>query len=149
MTIALTMLMLTLARAVLSVSLKSSFGLHESRVPVNEVPPTPWRRAQRFRRSEREAAKAEGGTVQPASGALRRARSKGDVRVPGILIEDKVTDKQSFTIKETDLAKTISQAIMQGVTPHWRITIGNRRFRLMQEDDYLYLAARAGDNGKS
>lgn len=122
-----------------------SSGLHERCVPVSDVPATPWRRAQRFKQSERQAAKQEGGTVQPASGAIRRARSKGDVRVPGILIEDKVTDKASFTVTETMLATTIKQALVQGVTPHWRITIGRRRLRLMQEDDYLYLAAKAGD----
>jgi len=109
---------------------------------------TPWERAtaaRRAKRSETQAAASDGGRRVPASGALRG--NKGDVRTLDYLIEDKFTDAESFTIKLSMLRKTVQEALqMHGRLPMWRITIRGERFRLMREDDYLYLKAQADAN---
>ena len=109
------------------------------------APETPWERAtavRRSRRSEDALARSDGGRRQPASGALRG--QKGDVRTLDYIIEDKFTDAESYTIKLSMLRKTIQEALaMHGRLPMWRITIRGEKFRLMREDDYLFLKAQA------
>lgn len=123
---------------------RSNFNRTDGASKVSaEAPRTPWHRASKSRRSERQAASSEGGKVQPASGALRRTRSKGDVVARGSLIEDKVTDAKSFTIKVSDLEKTNHEAFRQGLLPQWRVTLPGHKLRLLREEDYLYLAAKA------
>lgn len=112
-------------------------------------PRTPWERAsasQRARRSEEQGAKLEGGRRQPASGALRG--QKGDIRTQDWIIEDKFTDAESYTIKLSMLRKTIHESLqMHGRLPQWRITIRGMKFRLLREEDYLWLKMRAdGDS---
>lgn len=113
-----------------------------------DAPRTPWQRvsaARRARRSEDTAARSDGGRRVPASGALRG--NKGDVRTLDYVIEDKFTDADSFTIKRSMLRKTIQEALqMHGRLAMWRITIKGDRYRLMREEDYLFMKARADAN---
>jgi hypothetical protein len=114
-------------------------------------PQTPWERvsaSRRSRRSEDQAARSDGGRRQPASGALRGQR--GDVRTDEWLIEDKFTDAESFSIKLTMLKKTIHEALVTGGRlPMWRIVIQGHRFRLLREEDYLWLKAQVDDNANT
>lgn len=113
------------------------------------VPPeTPWKRAtikRRSQRSERQAAKLEGGRVVPMSGA---GRQKGDVRTEMWLIEDKTTDKDSFTITRKILDKIEHEAMSTspGRLPQLRVTMPGHRWRMIREEDYLYLVASAAQN---
>lgn len=111
------------------------------------MPPheTPWERAKagrRARHSEQQAARLEGGVRQPASGALRGR--KGDVRSEDYLIEDKFTDANSFTITRKMLDKIMREGLeMHGRLSQLRITMPGYKLRVLREDDYLYLKARA------
>jgi hypothetical protein len=110
-----------------------------------DTPPTPWERAragQRARRSETQGAKLQGGQRQPASGALRGR--PGDIRDEDWLIEDKYTDADSFTITTKLIDKIMQEALQShGRLAMLRITLPRYKLRVMREDDYLYLKARA------
>jgi hypothetical protein len=89
---------------------------------------------------------AAGGSLR--AGALRGQR--GDVRTDEWLIEDKFTDAESFSIKLTMLKKTIHEALVTGGRlPMWRIVIQGHRFRLLREEDYLWLKAQVDDNANT
>lgn len=116
----------------------------------DSVPEPPWSRAavgRRARQSEEATAKSDGGSRMPASGSKWYA--KGDVRANGFLIDDKFTDSESFTITRKMIEKATSEALQTppGLRPQLRISIkGLPRLRLLTEDDYLFLIAKAGDD---
>lgn len=111
------------------------------------VPDLPWRQAavgRRANRSERELAKTDGGRRQPASGSKWYA--KGDVRANGFLIDDKITDDESYRLSAKTINKAVAEALQTppGLRPQLRITMkGAPKVRVLLEDDYLYLEARA------
>jgi hypothetical protein len=110
------------------------------------VPDTPWKRAtqqRRAMRSEQQAAKQEGGKRQPASGSLRNSRLKGDVRANGFLIDDKFTDKKSFSVTMTDWQKLTQEAFALSLLPSQRVTLPGVKLRVFREEDALYLIAKA------
>lgn len=106
---------------------------------------TPWKRAtahQRALRSERQGAAQEGGRVQPNSGSL--PGRKGDYMANGFLVDDKVTDKRSWRLTldgPQGLSAHITNAVRQRRLPSWRLNIAGIRFRLMRDEDFLYLIA--------
>jgi len=76
-----------------------------------------WHRStnkERSKRSEKLLAKAVGGRVQLASGALPIARFKGDVITPRFLLEDKTTRQRSFRITPELWNKIAKQAFCAG-----------------------------------
>jgi hypothetical protein len=96
---------------------------------MNEPPETPWKRAtvkRQSMRSERHGAKMDGGRVVPMSGA---GRQKGDVRTDMWLIEDKTKNEALHT--------------PPGLLPQFRISMPGHRWRMIREQDYLYLVAKA------
>jgi len=114
------------------------------------VPPTPWHRAKqkrqtkRARNSEEELAKSTGGQRQPNSGAM--PGRKGDVRENGFLVDDKFTDAKSYTLTTATWLKITREAGMTppGLRPRLRLTLpGIPKLCVLQEEDYLYLQARA------
>lgn len=114
--------------------------------PAEEVVDTPWTRAtqkRRSQRSERQGAKLDGGHTTANSGA---GRFKGDYRANGAMIDDKFTDARSFTIKldgDQGFLAHIRNAIMGRSLPEWRITLPGLKLRVLREEDYLYLRAKA------
>lgn len=111
------------------------------------IPLTPWGRVtqkRRSARSEAQGAKLDGGRVMPNSGA---GKYKGDYRANGAMIDDKFTDARSYRItldgRQGFLAH-IQNAILAGLLPEWRITLPGLKLRIMREEDYLYLRAKAG-----
>ena len=54
---------------------------------------------QRSKKSEAQAAVIFGGKVQPASGAINRFDLKADVKSERFLVDDKVTDNESYSLK--------------------------------------------------
>jgi hypothetical protein len=112
---------------------------------MNEPPETPWKRAtvkRQSMRSERHGAKMDGGRVVPMSGA---GRQKGDVRTDMWLSEDKTTEKESFTVTKKALDKIENEALHTppGLLPQFRISMPGHRWRMIREQDYLYLVAKA------
>lgn len=112
-----------------------------------QVPDTPFKRAQvgkRARHSEEQGAKVSGGRRVSGSGA---GREKGDIRANGYRIEDKFTDAASYTIRVEDLDKITKHALLTppGLLPQMRITFAShgQKWRLLREEDCLYLEARA------
>ena len=117
----------------------------------DSVPQPPWKRAavgRRAKQSEEATAKSDGGQGQPASGSKWYA--KGDVRANGFLIDDKFTDSDSFRITRPMVEKGMVEALQTppGLRAQWRISIpGIPRLRVLLEDDYLFLVAKAGVDG--
>ena len=110
-----------------------------------EPPPTPWQRISRQRKSvnsEKLAANLEGGRRVAGSG---NKREKGDVRNETWRIEDKYTDDASFRITLEDWEKICRHALMTppGLLPQMRITIQNHTLRVVREEDWLWLCAKA------
>lgn len=124
-------------------------AIHETVPLPGEAPATPWTRAtqkRRSMRSEREGAKLDGGQTTANSGA---GRFKGDYRANGAMIDDKYTDARSFSIKldgDQGFLAHIKNAVMGRALPEWRITLPGLKLRVLREEDYLYLRAKA-DSG--
>ncbi len=93
------------------------------------------RQLRRSRAQERRDAKDHGGRVVPGSGC--GTFSKGDVRTPTTLIENKRTDKQQITIKNDWLEKIRREALAEGRMPVLGIEIGGREWVMLPKDDYL------------
>lgn len=92
---------------------------------------------EKSKRSEAAAATNFGGRVQIASGALRIA--KGDIRTDRFLIEDKVTDKKSFSLSVRLWEKIRLEASNARRTPMMRITVQGRVLCVVAETTMMEL----------
>jgi len=93
--------------------------------------------SRKGRKGEKQVAKKTRGRRTPASGA---GAIKSDVfaQLPAgwlgrFAIQVKYTDKQSFTLKLSDLDKAIEEAIQEGREPLFCIVFKNRRFWVCPE----------------
>jgi hypothetical protein len=93
---------------------------------------------------EKRLAKAVGGTRNAASGALW-AR-KGDVRSDDLLIEHKYTGKKTYTIKAIDLEKNVTNAILESRMPVFGISLNDKNYVILLEDDLLEMREKLKDN---
>ena len=75
----------------------------------------------RSKASEKKAARVFGGRLQPNSGALKPVGLKGDVKSSRFLVDDKCTDKESFTLKRELWQKLSNQAWSNHLRPALRI----------------------------
>jgi hypothetical protein len=66
-------------------------------------------------KAEKRTAKRLGGQLTPASGALLGA--KGDIQLPGVLMENKATSKGSMSLKLDWLLKITQEALEKRKTP--------------------------------
>lgn len=74
---------------------------------------------RRVKDQERQTGKDLGGKRQPGSGAFWTA--KGDVSTPRYLVECKLTDKASYSLKEDLLRKIAKEAAVVGKEPVFQI----------------------------
>ena len=84
---------------------------------------------------EARLAKKVGGSKTAASGAFWSR--KGDVRSPDLLIEHKWTGKKSFSIKAVEVEKIVTEAIIDSRMPVFGISLNNKNYVLLTEDDFL------------
>lgn len=90
---------------------------------------------RKSRQQEKRIAKKVGGTLNAGSGNKNR---KNDVRQGNrVLWEMKRTDKKSITIKYTDLRDLRKNALLEGRLPVMHIELGDRRYVIIEEDDFL------------
>ena len=89
------------------------------------------------RRHEERLAKVIGGSRVPASGAFWS--QKGDVRSTDLLIEHKWTGKETITVKAAVLEKIMTEAIMSGRTPVLGLSLRNRNYVVLDENDFFAL----------
>lgn len=84
------------------------------------------RRLQKSSRAqEDDVAEAFGGKRQPGSG--NQWHSKADVKTKSWLVECKVTESGSYSLKKADLQTLYIQAAMEGKTPMMEIRfLGNQ-----------------------
>lgn len=87
---------------------------------------------------ERRLEKAFNGKRTAASGAFWSR--KGDVRSDRFLIEHKYTGNKSFSLKAVELEKITKEAIMDGRTPVFGISLNNKNYVVLLEDDFIALA---------
>ena len=84
---------------------------------------------------EKRLAKKVGGSKTAASGAFWFR--KGDVRSHDLLIEHKWTGKKSFSIKALEVEKIVTEAIIDSRMPVFGISLNNKNYVLLTEDDFL------------
>lgn len=95
-------------------------------------------RIARSQAQEKRVAKITGGTLNAGSG--NGWRRKADVRSggrQGLLWEMKTTGKRQMTIKADDLEKVRKEAWSDGRMPVFHIEIGDRRYVILEEADFL------------
>ena len=91
--------------------------------------------AEPWERQEKRVAKRIGGRRQPGSG--NGWRHKNDVAHVDCLLEMKHTDKKQITIKQADLDALRYHAVLIGKVPVLHIEIGDRRYVMVEEDDFF------------
>lgn len=94
---------------------------------------------------EKRLAKVVGGSVNAASGAFWSR--KGDVRSDDLLIEHKWTGKKSFSLKAEVLEKIVLEAIVDSRMPVLGISLNNKNYVLLTEDDFLEMREKLQSNG--
>jgi hypothetical protein len=91
-------------------------------------------RLKTARKTEQDVARRIGGITQAASGALRCATKKADVRKRGEwLVEVKYTDAKKYQLQHSDLMKIGRAAAITGENPAFVVTFNK------QKDSYAVL----------
>lgn len=90
---------------------------------------------------EKRIAKLTGGQTTAASGAFWS--QKGDIRTHDMLIEHKWTGAKSRSIQAAELEKITKEAIMTGRLPVFGLSLNNKNYVILGEDDFLELKERA------
>lgn len=102
-------------------------------------PPFRCKTAQvRGRKDERRGAKLDGGSLVAMSGG---GRQKGDYRTARFRVENKQTDKKSYSLHIGVLRKIEREALgtPPGLLPQMRVTIQGESFRVLREADWVAL----------
>lgn len=100
---------------------------------------------------EKKTMEALGGKRHGGSGATWSRKADGRVNAsswlaPGhAIVECKRTDKKSISIKSEDLEKVFVEAVMEGRIPLLSIELNNKRYILMEEDDYVEMGLSRSD----
>ena len=94
---------------------------------------------------EKRLAKKTSGSRTAASGAFWSR--KGDVRSDDLLIEHNWTGKKSFTLKAEVLEKIVTEAIIDSRMPVLGISLNNKNYVLLTEDDFFEMREKLQDNG--
>lgn len=92
---------------------------------------------KRSQKSERQAAIEIGGRVNANSGAI--AGMKGDVKSPTFLLEDKFTDKGSYSLTLPTLHKLEKEAFQNRRKPLLRVTIQGETFYVINRRTFQTL----------
>ena len=86
------------------------------------------------RREERTAGRYNGSrNVMSGAGWVR----KNDVRTIDLLIENKFTDKKSYSIKSNEMVKLSRTAILEDRIPVLQVDLGGRSYVVLLENDFL------------
>ena len=94
---------------------------------------------------EKRIAKKVGGSRTAASGAFWSR--KGDVRSDDLLFEHKWTGKNSFSVKAEVLEKIVLEAVIDSRMPVLGLSLNNKNYVLLTEDDFLEMREKLQDNG--
>ena len=62
---------------------------------------------------------------------------KNDVRTIDLLVENKFTDKKSYSIKSEEMVKLARTAILEDRVPVLQVDLGGRSYVVLLEDDFL------------
>jgi len=86
------------------------------------------------KQEERTADKYYGSrNVMSGAGWVR----KNDVRTIDLLVENKFTDKNSYSIKSEEMVKLARTAILEDRVPVLQVDLGGRSYVVLLEDDFL------------
>lgn len=94
---------------------------------------------------EKRIAKKVGGSRTAASGAFWSR--KGDVRSDDLLFEHKWTGKKSFSVKAEVLEKIVLEAVIDSRMPVLGLSLNNKNYVVLTEDDFLEMREKLQDNG--
>ncbi len=92
-----------------------------------------------WKRSEKVLARLLGGRLTPASGGTPQAQCKGDVISDDVLCEVKTTEKNSFSLHYSDLAKVCRQANAVGKAPVFQINFVRESVEVWEETAWVML----------
>lgn len=90
---------------------------------------------------EKRLAKVVGGKAVGGSG--NGWSHKGDVRSDDMLIEHKWTGAKSRSIQAAELEKIVKEALHIGRLPVFGLSLNNKNYVILTEDDFLELKERA------
>ena len=62
---------------------------------------------------------------------------KNDVRAIDLLVENKFTDKKSYSIVSQEMVKLARTAILEDRIPVLQVDLGGRSYVVLLEDDFL------------
>ena len=86
------------------------------------------------KQEERTAEKYNGSrNVMSGAGWVR----KNDVRTIDLLVENKFTDKKSYSIQSQDMVKLARTAILEDRIPVLQVDLGGRSYVVLMENDFL------------
>ena len=86
------------------------------------------------KQEERTADKYNGSrNVMSGAGWVR----KNDVRTEDLLVENKITDKQSYSIKSHEMVKLARTAILEDRIPVLQVDLGGRSYVVLLENDFM------------
>jgi hypothetical protein len=90
---------------------------------------------KRSKQQEERTAERYNGSRNVMSGAgwVR----KNDVRTIDLLIENKFTDKKSYSIKSNEMVKLSRTAILEDRIPVLQVDLGGRSYVVLLENDFL------------
>ena len=101
----------------------------------------------RWKKQERKTARRYGGRTSPGSG--NKWGWRGDVKTDIFLIDDKTTDKKSFSIPQKMWEKIRSEALKEQRRPALKITFANgTSFVCIDESDLYDLVGAINENSK-
>ena len=86
------------------------------------------------KQEERTAEKYKGSrNVMSGAGWVR----KNDVRTIDLLVENKFTDKKSYSIQSQEMVKLARTAILEDRIPVLQVDLGGRSYVVLLENDFL------------
>ncbi|MBD3261317.1 MAG: hypothetical protein GF334_06465 [Candidatus Altiarchaeales archaeon] len=104
----------------------------------------PFYRRLRSKRQERATARDTGGRVQPGSGSVPVKGLREDTKSRHTLVQCKLTERKSFSIKEDEYRLTTERALEMGKMPCWRVQFKKADVAVIRWDDYVQLLEDAG-----
>ena len=107
------------------------------------------KKIRKWRAQESRVAAARGATLHSGSGNQRKkhdsSTSSNGFGTPGVLIENKRTDKQSYSIRLAELLPFEQRSDAQGKRPEFHIEIDGHDYVLLRLADHLERESECSD----
>jgi len=92
--------------------------------------------SEQGRARERRYAKSMGAKAQPASGALRSPRLKGDIKTKLFLFDSKLSTGCRFIVTSAIMHKIRDEALAINKIPALSVEVGGEQFVILRDQDF-------------